>query len=58
MKENTPEYERNLAKAREILENLMITRTTVDEKTGKVTKTTFPAFIKQPDGSYRQNELL
>ena len=35
MEENTPEYERNLAKARELIENLMVTRITVDERLAK-----------------------
>lgn len=57
MEETTPE-ERNIEKAREIIENLMVAIEKVDEKTGKVTRITIPAYIKQPNGSYKKNELL
>lgn len=57
MKENTPEDERLIAQAREIIENLMVVITDVDEKTGKVTKITKPVYIKQPDGRYKKNEF-
>ena len=57
MEENKLENEKLIAQAREILENLKVVRTKVDEKTGKVIKNTKPAFIKQPDGSYKKNEF-
>ncbi len=57
MKENIPENERLIAQAREIIENLMVVITDVDEKTGKVIKTTKPVYIKQPNGSYKKNEF-
>lgn len=57
MEKNTPENERLIAQAREIIENLMVVITDVDEKTGKVIKTTKPVYIKQPDGSYKKNEF-
>ena len=57
MEENTSENEKLIAQAREILEKLMVVRTKVDEKAGKVIKITKPAFIKQPDGSYKTNEF-
>ena len=57
MKDTTAE-ERNIERACKIIENLMVTIEEVDEKTGKVTRITVPAYIKQPNGSYKKNELL
>lgn len=57
MAENISENERLIAQYRDIIENLMVVITDVDEKTDKVIKITKPVYIKQPDGSYKKNEF-